>query len=161
MANKKQPPQLTFAGMPEAAGPEPEREAPPPKPKPRRTSYRRLWHDRAVRRTVIKYRRLGPWLKQTDLPALKAFAQLERLSAEAYEKIRRDGLVRADGTPHPLLERFNSLRRTQALYLQMLGLSPGARRELLAGRERESDVVEACAEYANGAAKETKPFFPS
>ncbi len=64
-----------------------------------------------------------------DEPLARSFAQLEILSAEAYEKIRREGISR-DGRPHYLLQEFRNLRRVHADIAGRLGLSPRDRAQM-------------------------------
>lgn len=94
----------------------------------------RLKRDEAVRRLSRKLVRDCPWITPADGPLLRGFAQLERLAMEAYARLQEEGLLRADGTPHPLLSELTKLRRTQAGIGSQLGLSPRARAEVSGGR---------------------------
>src|SRR5215469_8343446 len=100
--------------------------APPPAPRISRAivKFRR---DQRVRRLAHRISQECAWLKAADGPLLIAWSQLEILSREAYEQLRSEGLMRPDGTAHPLLQELTRLRRAQAGLGSQLGLGPRAR----------------------------------
>jgi len=105
----------------------------PPGPgrKPPRKPMKLIQRDSAVRRITDRLRLNADWIAITDRPLLRAFSQLERLSIEIYERLKNDGPVRDDGTPHPALEKLIQLRRVQTNLGSQLGLTPKGRVELL------------------------------
>lgn len=97
---------------------------------PRRKPTRIIQRDAAVKRIVSRLRLASPWIQPTDGPMLRAFAQLERLALETYEHLRQEGLVRPDGTPHFMLDKYIQLRRAQTGLANALGLSSRSRIEI-------------------------------
>jgi len=93
----------------------------------------RIKRDQAVRRTARRIAVACPWVTAADGPIVRAWGQLERLSMEAYTKLQADGIMRVDGSPHPLLAELTRLRRAQSQIGSQLGLGPRARAELQAG----------------------------
>ena len=110
-------------------------QAPATIPKGRR-SFTRLKRDRYIQALMKRLSVAAPWLQDIDMPLVKSFAQLERLSAEVYQRLRDEGLFAADGTPHVGLQKFIQLRKTQATIASMLG----SRQR----RERQSRAMAAC-----------------
>jgi hypothetical protein len=96
-------------------------------------NLRKRKRDEAVRRIARRITRECAWLQPADGPLVRGWAQLERLASEAYERLRSEGMMRADGTPHPLLGEITKLRRTQSALGDRLGLGPRARQELQSG----------------------------
>ena len=91
---------------------------------------RTIRRDEAVRRLSRKIAVECPWITPADGPLVRGWAQLERLALEAYERLKADGVMRADGTPHPLLGEIVKLRRAQTQLGSQLGLGPRARSEV-------------------------------
>jgi phage terminase small subunit len=98
---------------------------------PRRLA--RIKRDEAVRRLSRKVVVACPWVTPADGPIVRAWAQLERLSMEAYTKLQAEGIMRDDGSPHPLLAELTRLRRAQSQIGSQIGLGPRARTELHTG----------------------------
>ena len=97
-------------------------------------------HEERVATTVMS---ACPWLSDVDRPAVRAWAQFERLSQEAYQHIRKEGLVvkGANGEhPHPLIDKLIGMRKAQTHLAAQLGLTPRARAEARTGGG--SDVFE-------------------
>jgi terminase small subunit-like protein len=105
-----------------------------PTPTPSRRLVR-IKRDEAVRRLSRKIVSVSPWLTPADGPIVRAWSQLERLAMEAYERLRSDGIMRPDGSPHPLLAELTRLRRAQSQIGSQLGLGPRARTEVQAGSQ--------------------------
>jgi phage terminase small subunit len=99
-------------------------------PAPRSRAVVKLKRDEAVRRLCRKIVVACPWITPADGPTVRAWCQFERLALEAYERLRADGLMRSDGTPHPLLGELTKLRRAQVQLGSQLGIGPRARSEV-------------------------------
>jgi hypothetical protein len=93
----------------------------------------KIKRDQAVRRLSRKIARECPWLTSIDGLPVGAYAQLERLAMEAYTQLQADGLMRGDGTVHPLVSELAKLRRVQAQLGSQLGIGPKARSEIQSG----------------------------
>ncbi len=87
--------------------------------------------DRKVQRLVRVMRRVMPWLRESDIPAARAWAQLEILSDLAFAHLRREGMLQTSGEnkgePRKLLADFRSLRSVQIVYARELAMTPAAR----------------------------------
>ena len=92
--------------------------------------------SRKVRRLVERLRRTMPWLEPSDLPACRAWAELEILSAGAFAALTAEGLTNAQGEPRRLLSEFRQLRQAQLAYERELGMTPAARMALKANGTR-------------------------
>jgi phage terminase small subunit len=90
----------------------------------------KIKRDQAVRRLARRIAIECAWITPIDGPMVRAWAQLERLSMEAFERLKDDGIMRADGTAHPLLSEIVKLRRAQTQLGAQLGLGPRARGEV-------------------------------
>ena len=84
---------------------------------------------RVSRRMEREHRHLIPG----DRPMLNGWSEFEILAHGIYQRLRAEGVVRADGTPHPLLQELTRVRRAQAQIAAQLGLGPRARAEMRAG----------------------------
>lgn len=76
------------------------------------------------------------WLEESDLPACRAWAELEILSASVFTALTADGLLNADGEPRKLLTEFRQLRQSQLAYERELGMTPAARMAIKANGTR-------------------------
>ncbi len=74
-----------------------------------------------------------PWLSDVDVPALRAWAELEVLSRQAYDKIRERGIVADDGTPYALVDTYQRLRKTQLSFERELAMTPKSRSDIQSG----------------------------
>jgi hypothetical protein len=80
---------------------------------------------------VQRLRTIAPWLNDSDLPVLRAFAELEYLSRRVFALLREEGLVSPKtGDARKLLGEYRSLRTAQRSIADSLGLTPMARKEL-------------------------------
>src|SRR5262245_61988431 len=61
---------------------------------------------RKVRKMVQKLRGALPWLVDADLPAARAWAELEYLGARAFVDLEANGITTAKGEPRRLLSEF-------------------------------------------------------
>ncbi|MGO9607220.1 MAG: hypothetical protein ACLQAT_28140 [Candidatus Binataceae bacterium] len=82
---------------------------------------------RKVRRLVEKMRAEMPWLESADLPACRAWAELEILGAYVFTELLGSGLLNPEGEPRRLLTDFRQLRQAQLAYARELGMTPAAR----------------------------------
>jgi hypothetical protein len=82
---------------------------------------------RRVRRLVEKMRAGMPWLEPSDLPACRAWAELEILGAHAFSELVGAGLLNGEGEPRRLLTDYRQLRQVQLSYERELGMTPAAR----------------------------------
>jgi hypothetical protein len=55
--------------------------------------------DHRVRYLVWRLRKICPWIGESDLPAARAWAQLNILSEVAYARLRDEGMTTAGGDP--------------------------------------------------------------
>ena len=105
---------------------------------------------RKVRRLVTKMRQAMPWLADADLPACRAWAEMELLGAHAFADLETNGLATEKGEPRRLLAEYRQLRQAQLAYERDLGMTPLARMSLRVGdsKARATDVVTALAQQA-------------
>lgn len=111
---------------------------------------------RKVRRLVEKMRAEMPWIESSDLPACRAWAELEILGAYAFSELVGAGLLNAEAEPRRLLTDFRQLRQVQLSYERELGMTPAARMAIKASGTRAAlDLVAMIAksaeEMGNGA----------
>jgi hypothetical protein len=59
-----------------------------------------------VRRLVRKMRAVMPWIEESDLPACRAWAEMEILSAMAFAELHLNRVTNAEGEPRRLLTDF-------------------------------------------------------
>ena len=99
---------------------------------------------RKVRRLVEKMRAVMPWLETSDLPACRAWAELEILGANAFSELLTGGLLNTEGEPRRLLTDYRQLRQVQLSYERELGMTPAARNSIKAsGTKAAIDLVAA------------------
>ena len=94
--------------------------------------------DRKVQRLVRAMRRAMPWLEDSDVPACRAWAQLEILSDHAFSILRTIGIINRAGEPLRLLTDFRQLRLAQLQYARELGMTPAAMKLLRANSGRST-----------------------
>ena len=85
--------------------------------------------DRRTRRLVRKVWRQLPWLQPSDQAAVRAWAEMEILCANAAADLFTNGALK-DGRPRDLLDAYRRLRRDQLQFAKALGMTPAARAEL-------------------------------
>jgi hypothetical protein len=90
-----------------------------------------------------------PWLDPADEPAVRAWCELEILSAGLFASLTADGVITPKGEPRKALSEYRMLRQAQLAYERELGMTPSARMNLRVGdsRARTFDVA---AELAEG-----------
>jgi hypothetical protein len=94
---------------------------------------RRAIRDQRVRRVAMDMTHEHPWWTKADMPIVNAWSQFEVLSREVYSRIHREGVVRPDGTPNPLLMELARLRKAQGAIGSNLGIGPRSRAEVAGG----------------------------
>jgi hypothetical protein len=105
---------------------------------------------RKVRRLVERLRQTMPWLEPSDIPACRAWAELEILSAGVFAALTTDGFTNNEGEPRRLLSEFRQLRQAQLAYERELGMTPAARMALKANGTRAAlDLAAALANRSN------------
>lgn len=83
--------------------------------------------DHRVRYLVWRLRKVCPWIGESDLPAARAWAQLNILSEIAYARLR-DEDIGPGGEPRKLLAEFRALKAAELADSRELGLTPATRR---------------------------------
>jgi hypothetical protein len=106
--------------------------------------------DKKVERLVRKMRTAMYWLESADLPACRAWAELEYLSGQVYAVLRAMGVQNSQGESRRLLDDYRKLRQTQAVYARELGMTPAARMAIKAtGTRAAFDLTAAMANAGN------------
>jgi len=86
------------------------------------------------------------WLEPSDVPAARAWAELEILGAIIFAELITNGIGNADGEPRRLLTEFRQLRQVQLAYERELGMTPAARVAIKAnGTKAALDIAAALA----------------
>ena len=102
--------------------------------------------DRKVQRLVRAMRGAMPWIEESDVPACRAWAQLEILSDQAFAIVRTIGILNREGEPRRLLTDVRQLRQAQLAYARELGMTPAARMAIKAnGTKAALDLMAAMA----------------
>ena len=104
--------------------------------------------DRKVSRLVRKMRTVMPWLEPADLPAARAWAELEYLAGQVYAVLRIGSVVNAKGEGKRLLDDYRKLRQAQLQFSRELGLTPAARMAIKANGTRAA--FDLAAQLADG-----------
>jgi hypothetical protein len=86
--------------------------------------------DLKVTRLVRKMRIATPWLEGSDIPAARAWAEIEVVAGQVYEALRAMGVVNQHGDARRLLDDYRKLRATQTILTRELGMSPLSRAAL-------------------------------
>jgi hypothetical protein len=71
-----------------------------------------------------------PWLTPADLPAARAWCELEVVTRLAFAELRTNGFTTGGGEPRRLLSEYRQLRTAQLAYARELAMTPGARASL-------------------------------
>src|SRR5581483_3675240 len=108
--------------------------------------------DRAVQRLVRRMRAAMSWLEDADVPAMRAWAEMELLAAKVYAELKKGGVVNEHGEGRRLLDVYRRLRGTQIVLSRELGLTPASRALIKAtGRRADFDLAAAMAVDAEAA----------
>lgn len=105
--------------------------------------------SRKVRRLVTKMRLAMPWVDDADLPAARAWAELEIIGSHVFADLITKGVTTASGDPRRLLSEFRMLRAAQLRYEEALGMTPAARMSLKVGASRSRALDAATAPDAD------------
>jgi hypothetical protein len=110
--------------------------------------------DKKVERLVRKMRNVMSWLEPCDLPACRAWAEMEYLCGQVYAVLASTGVFTQGGEEHPkiatrrLLDDYRKLRQTQAVFARELGMTPAARMAIKAnGTRAPFDLASAMVEH--------------
>jgi len=119
--------------------------------------------SRRVRPLVKRTLDRCPWITQSDITTLRAWADLEILGAACMAELLETGVLDGKKQPKSLIDQLRRIRSTQLQYARELGLSPAARmaiREsgsnaavdlaLAAQRRADTEVTDADAELVSG-----------
>jgi phage terminase small subunit len=89
-------------------------------------------HDQRVRSLARKLRLALPWLEDADIPAVRAWCELELLAQRAWLKLTENGasILTPKEEPRGLLDAYQRLRKTQLQFERELGMTPRARMEI-------------------------------
>ena len=71
-----------------------------------------------------------PWIDDADVPALRAWAELEIIGAGLFADITARGTLNDEGEPRRAVDDLRRIRQTQLVYSRELGLTPKSRAEL-------------------------------
>ncbi len=108
--------------------------------------------DRAVQRLVRRMRAAMSWVEDADVPAMRAWAEMELLAAKVYAELKKGGVVNERGEARRLLDDYRRLRGTQIVLSRELGLTPASRALIKAtGRRADFDLAAAMAVDAEAA----------
>jgi len=103
---------------------------------------------RAVRRLVAKAYGLCPWLTPTDLPTVRAWAEVVKLKAVAFVALERANPYRLDDgdlVGRRLLGDYRALATLELAYAKELGLTPASRVSLGVDLARGLDLASSMA----------------
>jgi hypothetical protein len=97
-----------------------------------------------------------PWLEPSDVPAARAWCELEVVSGQVYAALRLQGVVTREGEGRRLLDDYRKLRATQVVLSRELGMTPASRIAIKAGSTGAAlDLVAAMARIEELPARET------
>ena len=85
---------------------------------------------RSVRRLVNKAYAVCPWLTETDAPTVRAWAEVVKLKAIAFNALERAGIYRVNGDDiigRRLLTDYRQLSQVELAYAKELGFTPASR----------------------------------
>jgi len=89
------------------------------------------------------------WLEPSDMPAARAWAELETLGANVFAELAVNGVTNTEGEPRRLLTELRQLRQAQLAYARELGMTPAARMAINANGTRAAlDLAAAMASVA-------------
>ena len=95
---------------------------------------------------VRSMKKVMPWLQPSDLPAMRAYCELEYICAAAFNALTSAGLFDKEGGVRRLGHDYRKFRATQAMLMRELGMTPVARAALKAGsKDQPFDLVGAFA----------------
>ena len=113
--------------------------------------------NQRTRYLVARMRREMPWVEPVDLPAMRAWAELEIISACIFSELLEFGIKTPNGEPDRMLAELRNTRRVQLAFEVQLGMTPMARQALKTSGQAPYDLVAAFAQdAANERAAERK-----
>src|SRR5713226_8013436 len=83
--------------------------------------------DKKVERLARKMRGVMRWLEPSDMPACRAWAEMEYLAGQVYAVLRGAGVFNQKGEARRLLTDYRQLRQAQLGFARELGMTPAAR----------------------------------
>jgi hypothetical protein len=92
--------------------------------------------DKKVARLVRTMRNVLLHITEADIPACRAWAQLELVCDQLYAFLRAAGIFNSKGEAKRLIHDLRQMRQTQLTYANALGLTPAARMQIKATGER-------------------------
>lgn len=104
-----------------------------------------------TQRTVRRMQKLMPWIEPSDMPAVRAWAELELIGACVFDELMQRGLFtqprkgKPGGAVSPLLAELRNIRRAQLQFEQALGMTPMSRQMLRTSGRPAFDLVAAFA----------------
>lgn len=111
--------------------------------------------DKKVERLARKMRGVMPWLESSDMPAARAWAELEYLAGQVYAALRGFGVLNREGEARRLLDDYRKLRQTQVVLARELGMTPAARMAIKAnGTKAALDLAAAMAKAEDAEVEE-------
>jgi phage terminase small subunit len=96
---------------------------------------------RKVARLVRRLRIVAPWIEAPDIPAAKAYCELELLGAQVFTALMQAGIINSESEPRRLLDAHRQIRQAQLAYARELGLTPAARRAVVGSGKRTLDLA--------------------
>lgn len=111
----------------------------------------RTLRDHKVQRMVRRMMERMPWLKPSDVPVARHWAQLEIIGDQCYAALRTMGAINPEtGEIRRLVDDFRRLRATQMQLENSLGMTPASRVAMKGVAERGSfDLVSALRDQHN------------
>jgi hypothetical protein len=114
--------------------------------------------SRKVQRLVERLRGVMSWLEQSDLPAARAWAELEILATTVFAELHRNGPLNSEGEPRRLISEYRQLRATQLVFERELGMTPAACMAIKANGTRAAlDLAKAFADMDDTARDSDTP----
>lgn len=97
-----------------------------------------------------------PWLEPADMPAMRAWAEMEIIGAALFNVLVDKGAVDENGKPRDhLLNHLRLYRQAQLAHEAALGMTPAARMAIKAnGKRAPFDLAAAMAAADDGEASE-------
>jgi hypothetical protein len=104
----------------------------------------------AQRYAITRELRQHEWFSQVPTQVLGSLAEMLAISRDLRAKIKREGVMREDGTVHPAVEAFRKYKHTELGYLTAIAEMRRAEREeprdLVAAMAAGDEIAEPAAE---------------
>jgi len=95
-----------------------------------------------VRRLVRELYAALPWLRESDKPAVRSWADLELTCAELAFWLSSLGLVNGQGEPRRLVTELRQFRAQKLQYETALGMTPLSRAQLEQAAQPTADTID-------------------